>query len=566
MMKKIAYIFLILSATLQLSSCVSLDLNPPAAASSGNWYADTEEVRLSLNDLYRSYIYYLEAEYFSDRRTDDWAQRDQIYDVALGTVNSEWSAAESMWNYTYKGIVRANMVDESLDRLAATATPDEVNLLRAEARFFRAFLYSRLITLYGDVPFYTKYISIEEARQMGRTDKAVILEQIYRDFEYAATYLPVVNESAGVYRVSRGAAYALWARIALGQYDYETAKAAAKACMDLNHYSLYPDYGELFRDKTMNCEMIFAIANSAELEQYENIKSWVLRSAGGNNVAQPSWELLAAYTCTDGKRIDESPLFDPQNPYKNRDPRCTYTFVEPGTSVYGVVFDPRPSVLKVTNATGALVDNKDNLCVDTYAPRNGCTIRKGAQPEWGTTLRNDNPYIIMRYADVLLMYAEAQIELNEIDDETLKCINMVRARAYKVDYTQTDSYPAVTTRDQTELRRILRNERRVEFAWEGRRYFDLLRWKWFDKAFGHDYYALPTDKNTLKNLESSGKWFWGGIPDIDEDGFADFEALSKQGYCQMYGERFFDPKIYLWPIPYDEVALSGGKLSQNDGY
>ena len=187
MMKKIAYIFLILSATLQLSSCVSLDLNPPAAASSGNWYADTEEVRLSLNDLYRSYIYYLEAEYFSDRRTDDWAQRDQIYDVALGTVNSEWSAAESMWNYTYKGIVRANMVDESLDRLAATATPDEVNLLRAEARFFRAFLYSRLITLYGDVPFYTKYISIEEARQMGRTDKAVILEQIYRDFEYAAT-------------------------------------------------------------------------------------------------------------------------------------------------------------------------------------------------------------------------------------------------------------------------------------------------------------------------------------------------------------------------------------------
>ena len=78
--------------------------------------------------------------------------------------------------------------------------------------------------------------------------------------------------------------------------------------------------------------------------------------------------------------------------------------------------------------------------------------------------------------------------------------------------------------------------------------------------------SLGDYKNTLKNLESSGKWFWGGIPDIDEDGFADFEALSKQGYCQMYGERFFDPKIYLWPIPYDEVALSGGKLSQNDGY
>lgn len=556
---------LILLAVLQFSSCVSLDLNPLDEASSDNWYSDTDDVQLSLNDLYRSYLYVVEAEYFTDRRTDDWAQRDAIYDVVSGTVDSEWSASLSVWTATYKGIVRANMVDEALNRLEDTATPEEINILRAEARFFRAFLYSRLITLYGDVPYYTTYISVEDARQMERTDKAEILRHIYEDFDYAATYLPIENNSTGIYRVSKGAAYALKARIALAQHDYAVAKEAARACIGLNQYSLYEDYGELFLDKNMNSEIIFAIANSSELGQYEAVKSWVMRSAGGNNVAQPSWELLAAYTCTDGQPIDESPLFDPHNPYENRDPRCTYTFVEPGTELNGTVFNPLPSARTITS-NGTTVSNKDNLVVDRYAPRNGCTIRKGAQPEWYSVQQNDNPYIIIRYADVLLMYAEADIELNTIDDLTLQYINMVRARAYKADYTQTNRYPEVTTTDQTELRRILRNERRVEFAWEGRRYFDLMRWGWFKKAFSHNYYGLPNDEMTLTAMENEGNWFWGMTPDIDEDGFADFSKLAAAGYCNQYGERVYDPKIELWPIPYEEVALSGGKLTQNEGY
>ena len=172
----------------------------------------------------------------------------------------------------------------------------------------------------------------------------------------------------------------------------------------------------------------------------------------------------------------------------------------------------------------------------------------------------------MRYPHVLLMYAEACIELNTIDGLTLQYINMVRARAYKVDYTQTNRYPAVTTTDQTELRRILRNERRVEFAWEGRRYFDLMRWGWFEKAFSHNYYGLPNDEATLTAMENDGNWFWAMTPEIDEDGFADFSALAAAGYCRQYGERMYDPKIELWPIPYEEVALSGGKLTQNEGY
>lgn len=108
------------------------------------------------------------------------------------------------------------------------------------------------------------------------------------------------------------------------------------------------------------------------------------------------------------------------------------------------------------------------------------------------------PIIIMRYADVLLMYAEAKIEQNEIDQSVLNTINDVRARAYKVGREQVDSYPAVRTTDQTELRRILRLERRMEFAWEGRRFWDLKRWRWFEKAFACDYYGCLTASDLKK--------------------------------------------------------------------
>lgn len=139
---------------------------------------------------------------------------------------------------------------------------------------------------------------------MGRTDKKTVLEQIYKDFDYAAENLPADNNSA-LTRVDRGCALAFKARIALYQADYETAADGAKACIDLGKYSLYPDYGELFRDKTKNCEIIWSIPHSTDIEVDSNgkpttqsVKSFIARSAGGTHDAQPSWELLASYEMT----------------------------------------------------------------------------------------------------------------------------------------------------------------------------------------------------------------------------------------------------------------------------
>jgi len=569
-MKKILYILTAVMMLPLCNSCADLDLNPLSEASSGNWYSDPTELVISLNDFYRDYLWEIESGYWTDRRTDDWSQRDYIYELANGSAVSTWSY-NSYWTNTYKGISRANRIQESIKELRGKYSDSELNPLLAEALFFRAYLYSRLITLYGDVPFYTGYLSIEEAFKMGRTPKDVIIKQIYEDFDYAAEYLPEENNSGSVTRVNKGAALALKARWALQFGDYATALSSSEDCIALGKYDLYPDYGELFRDKKINCETIFTIPHSASLEltsagkpNVQSIKSYTLRTAGGTATAQPSWELLAAFDCIDGKPIDESPLFDPHDPFKNRDPRCNETFVAPGTIVYGFVFDPSPGTKKVLNVnTGIMVKNKDNKVNDQYAAYNSCCLRKGAQDDWVSTY-NENPTVIMRYAEVLLIYAEAKIELNQIDATVLNAINDVRARAYGVSRAQVSEYPAVTGTDQAELRRQLRKERRVEFAWEGRRYFDLLRWGWLEKAYSHNMYG-HLNQEDIKSYYTAGKWFWPEVPEIDEDGFANFAPMFEKGLIMQYGERKFDTKSYLWPIPNTDILINKN-ITQNNGY
>ena len=174
--------------------------------------------------------------------------------------------------------------------------------------------------------------------------------------------------------------------------------------------------------------------------------------------------------------------------------------------------------------------------------------------------------IIVRYADVLLMYAEAKIELNQIDQSVLDAINQVRARAYGVDYTNTSAYPAVTTTNQSELRTILRTERRMEFAKEGLRYMDLVRWKIAGKALTRPNYGMLYPVDLLRErVVDKGLWFWPGVPEIDEDCIPDFSAMEEAGLIAPMAQRAWNDRQYLWPIPTKEILINEN-LKQNDGY
>ena len=175
------------------------------------------------------------------------------------------------------------------------------------------------------------------------------------------------------------------------------------------------------------------------------------------------------------------------------------------------------------------------------------------------------------------MYAEAKIELNEIDDTVLNAMNQVRARAYKVDVTATDSYPAITETDQARLRTILRFERRMEFAFENLRLYDLWRWRIAEKVLNRPWIGLPKkDEKLQRAYIDDGMWFHGAVPQVDEDGCVDFMADVAKGdpnffrgnmYAQILAEcKFVAPKSYLWPIPTTTMQVMKNIKENNPGY
>ncbi|KPL11835.1 MAG: starch-binding protein [Bacteroides sp. SM23_62] len=570
-MKK--YLILLTVIFLALTACESLDLNPLSEGSSETWFSTREEIRMALNDLYRQDFWYMNVEDNGQGSwTDDWTSRNVVSEITGGTINGEWGVVINRWRNSYKAITRANTILANLDKTVEDIPQVTLDQFAAEARFARAGMYSFLISHYGDVPYYTQELDIDEAFTMGRTDKNTILQAIYDDYDYAIANLPESFASGQSKRATKGAAMGMKARIALYNEDWATAREAAKACMDLEVHSLHPDFRELFLTSTKNpSEIIFAIPRSVTLgvsigSSYP-IRATITRNAGGWGSWNPSWDLLAAFLCTDGLPIDESPLFNPRDPFANRDPRCNETIVPFETEHLGFMYQPHPDTLQVLNfKTGSYQQNNDNRVNAQYASYNALIFRKFVDEDWSDDRQTDPDNFILRYADVLLMYAEASIELGQIDQSVLDAINMVRARAYKVSIDQTDDYPAVTTTDQAELRKVLRIERRMEFVWEGLRYMDLIRWKLAEKALTTTIYGMLDPADLQSTVIPQGLWFWSETPQVDEDGIADFTPMFNAGYCKVLAIRKFDAsRQYLWPIPSKEILINEN-IKQNPGY
>lgn len=567
-MKKLIYT-LLTGGLFMWTSCIDLDLNPLSQASSENWYSDETEIEMSIKDFYRDSFWPLDNE----NRTDDFIYRETPSSIVNGTLNGQDGDVTTLWTNQYKSIARTNTILANKDKMLAMGISEEkVNQYMAEALFQRASCYARLVTYFGNVVYVTEVIDIDAAFQMEQTPKEEVIPLIYADYDEAIKYLPEKYTGTSSQRATKGAAMAMKARFALYMGDWEVCRDAAKQCMDLGIYELHSNYSDLFLSTTKNAEeSIFLLPRSIEFKVTygsSNVKNEVTRNPGGWGAYCPSWDLLASYLCTDGLPIDESPLFDPHNPFKNRDPRCTATIVEFGTRHLGFDYNPHPDAVEVMNYnTGKMQKNNDARVNAQYASYNGLVWKKGIDETWLENGMDVDPdKIIIRYADVLLMYAEAKIELNQIDQSVLDAINQVRARAYGVDYTQTDAYPAVTTTDQQKLRSILRAERRMEFAKEGLRYMDLVRWKIAGKALTRPNYGMLYPVSLLQEkVVDKGLWFWPETPAIDEDGIPDFSAMETAGLIAPMSQRMWNDRQYLWPIPTKEILINDN-LVQNPGY
>ena len=345
----------------------------------------------------------------------------------------------------------------------------------------------------------------------------------------------------------------LKARVALFNEDWTTAAHEANAVIQSGTYSLFPDYELLFKyDGVRSQEVILDYPLDRVIMTYETpVRIGIRNRVAGENAFTayvPSQQLVDSYQCTDGLHIDESPLYDPANPFDNRDPRLDASIIRPQASFGGFVFESHPDSVETTfvDASGVAsrVTNED--ATNPFRSRTGYNWRKYLDSlDFVINKRETeiNP-IYFRLAEAYLMYAEARIEANEIDQTVLDAINMVRARAYGTTLGDVANYPEVTATGQAELRRAVRYERKVELTMEGVRWFDLKRWGIAENVLNGSIIGRPLDYAN------------SGVPEIDEDNGHNPVYASIPGpgeYLALEIMAFNPNRDYLFPIPLAEV-------------
>ena len=597
-MKQFKYI--VCSASLlALTACVDLDLNPLSEGSSDNWYSSQAEIEMSVNDFYRTDFFPIDDMTWSD----DVTARNTTSGVQNGTMTAENGTVATRWQNYYKGIARALRLLNNMDKAREMGVSESnIQQYEGEAYFYMGYAYGMLAFHWGDVILDKVGMTLEEAYAATRSPKSEVLAFSYECFDKAAERLPL--SYGGIQRATKGAAYAFKARVALYNGDYAVAAQAAKNCMDLGVYKLHDNYRDLFVTNWSD-EWIFFFQGDVTLKKYywagADVQNCISRLSGGwGGQKAPSYELVCAYPCIDGKPIDESPLYNPKDMFENRDPRMAMTIVPFATAyskcVLDGTYDPkdyawlgyeyspdptRTTVMRISD--GTQVGNNDSKARAEHASYDGFLFKKFINEKFLENGYAGAPttYPVMRYGDVLLMYAEAMNEQNQCSQEVLDAtINPLRARAYNGTGL---TYPRVLADSQQKLRTILRTERFIELAWEGHRYNDLIRWRIAGKVYNRPVYFLKRAwsgstawdgdesqvsaeyKQLIQNWKD-GNYPFGGVPQIDEDGIADMQPMVDAGYIVVATERkFHEDRDYLWPIPAAD-RLINESLTQNPNW
>ena len=555
---KLRFISLILLAT-GIISCNKdfLEKLPLDSPSDATFFSNKEELDMAINGAYTGlwwesgrvpYRMYIEA-------TTDiaWSRGDyaNVQTVQSGQFTADAAIFSNTWSNMYNGISKCNNILQNMGRAKDVVSPEYFSQIQAQALFLRSDYYFYLVELFGDVPWVTTILPLDSAF-LAKTPKQEIVQHLYDDLDFAAANLPASWSGSDAGRATKGAALTLKARLALDEGDFQVAADAAKAVMDLNIYTINDSYKDLFHYVGANSkEIILSLPYLTGLRTNIIPQIQGPRSGPAYSILVPTQMLVDMYQCTDGKPIDESPLYDPLHPFDNRDPRLDQSIIRPGVWFNTYLFQTHPDSIQTYQNKGGNIVRVGNLEVtNAYATFTGYLWLKfldEADLPLNVT-SSQLGFILMRYAEVLLTYAEAKIELNQIDQSVIDAINMVRGRA-------SVNMPLVTLgMSQEDLRGIVRYERTIELADEGFRLFDIKRWKYAEHVLPGNVYGRRTKAH----------WYDSVTPQIDQYGHANYpnaDALFK-----IISVNTFDPaKNYLWPIPQKEIDVNKN-LEQNPGY
>lgn len=601
------------------SSCQKnyLERQPLSDYLSSNFYNNEGAIKQGANGCYQM----LKMNHYAsssiplsvlwDMYTPFGIERADNSSIGAGTIDLRTNyAVELTYANLYTAVARCNSV-------LAGAAPYEDNLsdnakqYLSEIRVLRAHYYIQLVSLFGDIPYFDKPVTADQVKSLTRTPWETVVDSVIADLDRAAVNLPWIATEYG--RVDKSVAYGLKARIALyaASWDkfgfgrdavkdqtkatayFRIAADAAKKVMDESGRSLANNYNDLFtrvgqlKPDVKKETMLFMVFSDFGDKNYHYMSFGEQVRMIGQSGRFPTQQLVDTYEMSNGKRIDEAGSgYNPNKPFENRDPRLKYTIYTQHDTIIGntgsnklkflmEVYNP---LTKEFDDQGnvKLVDNKDykgSVAPYGYVQSGvGFAWRKYNHFDDEATSQATYNILIMRYAEILLTYAEAKIELGEMDATVYNAIDQVRARVGMPGILSVDPSRAG---NQVKMRQIVRRERKVELIKESLYFFDMRRWRLgaiqnAEPTYG---YPLAIGVNPATNTYPDG--YDQVTPDMvpSYSGSGSERDLNDVASYAAYGsklrsrdrDRTWDDKFYLWPIPQTELNKQPS-LGQNPGY
>ncbi|RFS26984.1 RagB/SusD family nutrient uptake outer membrane protein [Chitinophaga silvatica] len=535
-MKKICLSILLASS---LFGCRKLDQPMTKEFTETSYWRDAQDGLDALTACYEHLSkddYFFGDEALSDNAYNNGGGMMNVNAISNGGYDGNNDRVKDTWSYYYTTIRRCNTVTMNMDRIPSI----DVNLKKrilAEARFIRAYAYFQLTSWYGDVPFYTDLISIDNSRTITRTDKNTILQFVLSELQDIRKDLPVntAQDQKDRGRVTRGAAIAMSARVHLFRSEWQDVVNDCELLIGKTTdgtYSLFPGYNAMFTvANEYNSEVILDLQYGGS-RTYDKQRQFMPQTITAlRSVLVPTQDLVNDYIMTNGKAIGETGSgYDENNPYLNRDPRFEATILHHGSKVT----DLNGTVQTILTQPGS--NPATNTVDDQGASPTGYYFYK-YYDRAATNYASGLNLILIRYADVLLMYAEAKNELGQMNATVWnQTIQPIRTRAGFVDPGATQFN---ATLDKPALQKVIRRERRAELAFEGLRIMDVRRWK-----IAQDVMSKP-----VRGIRVTSGAF----------------NKDANGYIIVENRIFTDPKHYLWPVPTVERDQNKN-LSQNQDW
>lgn len=540
-MRKIIYIQLCLIFALSLTSCNDfLDRKPLDKMTEDDVFNDDALLAAYVNACYNAYPTGFEEAMMSSTTDETYTRHGKESSIIVSkgemtpdNITSFDAGRFSNFNYwekAYEYLRNINIFFEKID--GANVSKDLKSRLTGEMEFIRAFIYSNLIWRFGGVPIVTHSFALGDNNySLPRSSYDECVDYIISDLNDAIKRLPAKMEGENSGRASADACKALKARVLLyaasplnnpnnDKSKWEKARDASLDVINLPGYELAKDYRSLFLED--NKEIIFkreyTKANGHRMNLFNSPNGY--DGWGGNC---PLQNIVDDYEMklTGKKPVEEGSGYDPKYPYQGRDPRFYASILYNGAMYRG-----RPVEVFIPKGK----DSSQGDIGSWNTSLTGYYLYKFMDENQSLSETNTQPWIFFRLAEFYLNYAEAEFYLGN-EEECRDAINKVRNR-------ESVKMPAVTESGDQLLEK-LRNERRIELAFENHRYFDLRRWR----------IAEAYENIDAKGIEVVKK----------DDGTFSYNPITVL-------ERKFLPQHYLLPIPRSEIIKSNNSLIQNPYY